>query len=268
MKGVLFTPTSAFDLRQIADSGQCFRINEYEQNEFIVITGSHAVSIHQDGDSYWFRCTDQEFQEVWSPYFDLDTDYSAFQARMMDDPFLRSAIETGGGIRILQQDLWETVVSFVISQRNNIPRIRSSVETLCREFGSPLGTVRGKELYAFPTAAQLRGKSLAAASLGYREAYVSELAEYEDNIWQELRSQSDAKAKSSLIAMKGIGEKVANCILLFGLHRMNSYPRDVWMNRLIDDVYHGDFDPSQYAGFAGYVQQLQFYHYRNRKFSF
>ena len=97
---------------------------------------------------------------------------------------------------------------------------------------------------------------------------MSELAEYEDNVWQELRSQSDAKAKSSLIAMKGIGEKVANCILLFGLHRMNSYPRDVWMNRMIDDVYHGDFDPSQYAGFAGYVQQLQFYHYRNRKFSF
>lgn len=80
MKGVLFTPASAFDIRQIADSGQCFRINEYEQNEFIVITGSHDVSIHQDGDSYCFRCTDQEFRDVWRPYFDLDTDYSAFQS--------------------------------------------------------------------------------------------------------------------------------------------------------------------------------------------
>lgn len=262
MKGVLFTPANTFDLRQIADSGQCFRISEYEGNEFIVATGAHAVSIHQDGDSYWFRCTEQEFQDVWRPYFDLDTDYAAFQALMMDDPFLRSAIEAGGGIRILRQDLWETVVTFVISQRNNIPRIRSSVDTLCREFGSPLGKVHGQEVYAFPTAAQLRDKSLVAASLGYREPYVKELATYSDGVWRELQSQSDAKAKATLISMKGIGEKVANCIMLFGLHRMNSYPRDVWMNRLIDDVYHGEFDTSKYAEFAGYVQQLQFYHYR------
>lgn len=262
MKGILFRTNSTFNLRQIADSGQCFRISEYEGNEFIAVTGTHAVSIHQDGDSYWFRCTAQEFQDVWQPYFDLDTDYTAFQDQMMEDPFLRSAIEAGGGIRILRQDLWETVVTFVISQRNHIPRIRSSVETLCREFGSPLGKVHGQEVHAFPTAAQLRGKSLAAASLGYRESYIKELATYDDNVWSELQSQSDAKAKATLLAMKGIGEKVANCILLFGLHRMNSYPKDVWMNRLIEDVYHGDFDPSKYAGFAGYVQQLQFYYCR------
>lgn len=160
------------------------------------------------------------------------------------------------------------MVAFVISQRNNIPRIRSSVDTLCREFGSPLGKVHGQEVYAFPTAAQLRDKSLAAASLGYREPYVKELAAYSDDVWRELQSQNDAKAKATLISMKGIGEKVANCIMLFGLHRMNSYPRDVWMNRLIDDVYHGEFDTSKYAGFAGYVQQLQFYHYRNKTFGF
>lgn len=262
MKGVLFTPDSAFDLRQIADSGQCFRISEYESNEFIAVTGTHAVSICQDGDSYWFRCTDQEFQNVWRLYFDLDTDYAAFQAQMMDDPFLRSAIKAGGGIRILRQDLWETAVTFVISQRNNIPRIRSSVETLCREFGSLLGNIHGHEVYAFPTAAQLKDKSLAAAVLGYREPYVKELAAYNDNVWLRLQSQSDTKAKATLLAMKGVGEKVASCILLFGLHRMNSYPRDVWMDRLIEDIYHGDFDPSKFDGFAGYVQQLQFYHYR------
>ena len=251
-----------FSLAQICQSGQCFRISEYEDNEFIAATGTHAVSIHQDGDSYWFRCTEQEFQDVWRPYFDLDTDYSTFQSLMMDDPFLRSAIEAGGGIRILHQDLWEAVVTFVISQRNNIPRIRSSVDTLCREFGSPLGKVHGQKVYAFPTAAQLRDKSLATAYLGYREPYVRELAAYNDDVWQKLKNQDDAKAKATLISMRGIGEKVANCIMLFGLHRMNSYPRDVWMNRLIDDVYHGDFDPSKYAGFAGHVQQLQFYYYR------
>lgn len=107
---------------------------------------------------------------------------------------------------------------------------------------------------------------MSVASLGYREQYIRGLCKLSDNVWRELLNLNDAQAKEVLMGMKGIGEKVANCIMLFGLHRMDSYPRDVWVNRLIDDVYQGDFDPSKYAGFAGYVQQLQFYHYRNRRY--
>ena len=154
------------------------------------------------------------------------------------------------------------VVTFIISQRNNIPRIRKAVDILCQTFGTPLGEIDGQQFYSFPTPAQLRGQDLSPASLGYRESYVKEMAEYDEDFWVQLQKQDDDTARKTLIALRGIGEKVANCVMLFGLHRMDSYPRDVWINRMIDDVYHGNFDPSQYAGFAGYVQQLQFFYYR------
>lgn len=267
-KFVVYDSQGELDLRQIANSGQCFRLKEYDTDKFVAVTGSHAVDIHRRGDVYIFWCNPQEFQAVWVPYFDLETDYKVFKAQMQDDPFLLEALKTGGGIRILQQDLWEMAVTFTISQRNNIPRIAKSVEVLCENYGTLLTEIGGQQIYAFPTPDQLLWADLSVASLGYREPYIKELCKYGDDMWHGLPSLSDAQAKKTLLEMKGIGEKVANCIMLFGLHRMDSYPRDVWVNRLIDDVYQGNFDPSKYAGFAGYVQQLQFYHYRNKSFSF
>lgn len=252
-----------FDVAQIAESGQCFRIAQLDDGGFLAVTGQHFVKITaMDTGGYVFHCSWSDFRDVWVPYFDLSADYEMYQSRMADDPFLVEAIKVGGGIRMLQQDLWEMVVTFVISQRNNIPRIRSAVETLCREFGSSLGKVDDKVVYSFPVAEQLRGADLSCASLGYREKYIKALCDLEPDFWRELTIQEDDEAKKSLIGLTGVGEKVANCIMLFGLHRMNSYPRDVWINRLIDDVYGGEFDPSVYEGFAGYVQQLQFYYYR------
>lgn len=262
---VVYHSLGELNLRQISESGQCFRLKEYDKNKFIAVTGAHAVDIHDQRNACAFWCGPDEFRTVWAPYFDLDTDYEEFKARMQDDPFLRDALRQGGGIRILRQDLWETAVTFVISQNNSIRRITKSVEILCERFGTPLKEIGGRQIYAFPTAGRLLSADLSAASLGYREPYVRELCKYGDSVWRELPALSDGQAKKTLMAMRGIGEKVANCILLFGLHRMDSYPRDVWVNRLIDDVYHGGFDPGKYAGFAGYVQQLQFYHYRNRR---
>ena len=267
-KFTVYDSRGELDLRQITDSGQCFRLREYDTDKFVAVTGSHAVDIHRRGDVYIFWCHPEEFQTIWVPYFDLETDYKVFKAQMQGDPFLREALERGSGIRILRQDLWETVVTFTISQRNNIPRIAQSVEALCENFGTPLQEIGGRQIYAFPTADQLLWSDLSVASLGYREPYIKGLCGLSDSVWQELPALPDSQTKKKLLDMKGIGEKVANCIMLFGLHRMDSYPRDVWVNRLINDVYHGDFDPGQYAGFAGYVQQLQFYHYRSKIFSF
>lgn len=251
-----------FDVAQIAASGQCFRLTELPSGGYVAVTGQHMVKITSYTEGYCFHCSFSDFRDVWVPYFDLTVDYEAYQQKMCDDPFLRDAIASGGGIRILRQDLWEMVVTFIISQRNNIPRIRQSVEVLCQEHGTLLGEIDDQKIYSFPTPEQLRNKDLSAASLGYREEYVVGAADYDTRFWQELQSQDDIAAKKTLLTVRGIGEKVANCIMLFGLHRMDSYPKDVWINRLIDDVYHGGFDPSPYAGFAGYVQQLQFYHYR------
>lgn len=261
---ITYDPQGEMDLRQIADSGQCFRIREYDADKFVAITGPYAVNIHRYDDTYIFECSAEEFSTVWTPYFDLETDYGVFKSQMQNDSFLQEALQESGGIRILHQDLWETTVTFIISQRNNVPRISKSVETLCRNFGTPIKEIAGQQIYSFPTPSQLLHADLSVASLGYREPYIKELCEYDSDIWKDLPKMSDTQAKKILLSMKGIGEKVANCIMLFGLHRMDSYPRDVWINRMISDVYHNNFDPDKYVGFAGYVQQLQFYHYRKR----
>lgn len=261
--GVFLSIPFTFDLAQIADSGQCFRLTALQDGGYVAITGDKLVKIVPGAEGgYVFHCTYNEFRDVWVPYFDLATDYKSYQQKMSDDPFLQKAIMAGGGIRILRQDLWEMVVTFVISQRNNIPRIRKAVDILCQTFGTFLGEIDGQKFYSFPTPEQLRGQDISVASLGYREGYIKELAEFDTGIWQEIPQQNDEVAYGTLLSMRGIGEKVANCIMLFGLHRMDSYPRDVWINRMIDDIYHGDFDPAQYAGFAGYVQQIQFFCYR------
>lgn len=229
------------------------------------MTGKHAVDILAQQDSYIFDCSIEEFENIWVSYFDLNTDYSEFQDKVSDDSFLVGAMQYGGGIRILRQDLWEMIVSYIISQRNNIPRIQKSVEMLSKNFGNYIKTIDGNEIYSFPTIEQLKGGNLSVASLGYRETYIRALCENDDFNMDILHGLNDEDVKNTLLQIKGVGEKVANCIMLFGLHRMNSYPRDVWVNRLIDDVYDGEFNADKYIGFAGYVQQLQFYYYRKMK---
>ena len=262
-EGVYLNIPGTFNLGQIADSGQCFRMTQLQSGGYVVVNGSHFVKItpHESG-GYVFHCEFDEFRDVWIPYFDLCVDYAKYQEKMTGDPFLEKAIAVGSGIRILKQDLWETVVTFVISQRNNIPKIRKSVDLLCQSFGTPLGVVDGQTFYSFPRPAQLKNQDLSAAMLGYREKYVSEMAEYDEEFWSQIPQFDDDMARKTLIALKGVGDKVANCIMLFGLHRMNSYPRDVWINRMIDDIYGGNFDVTPYSDFAGYVQQLQFFCYR------
>lgn len=254
-----------FDLHQIAQSGQCFRLTEEQGRKiFVAVTQNHFVTISLRDNVYEFDCSKNDFQNIWTPYFDLNTNYKILQQHMVSDVFLKAAIEYGGGIRILKQDLWEMIVSFIISQRNNIPRIRNSVETLSEFYGNYLGTCYGRDVYSFPTLDQLKGRDLSVAHLGYREKYIQCLCEtMDESLLLQLPLQSTEDAKKILLQFKGVGEKVANCILLFGLHRMDAYPVDVWIQRLIDEVYHGDFNPETYLGYAGYVQQLQFYYYRN-----
>lgn len=260
---ILVDKSDTFDLKQISQSGQCFRLKQISENEFIAITQNHYVVISLTEKGYEFDCSMSDFEETWFSYFDLETDYIFYQNKMVEDEFLKSAIEYGGGIRILRQDLWEMIVTFIISQRNNIPRIQKSVEALCKSYGNRLTTICGEDIYSFPTLSQLRGKDLSVASLGYREKYIKELCEMRETDLLQIRNQDDETAKNILLRIKGVGEKVANCILLFGLHRMNSYPVDVWVKRLIEDIYDGDFNPNLYNGYAGYVQQLQFYYYRS-----
>lgn len=255
----LINPTH-FDLRTIMNSGQCFRIFEPEHNVFDVLAMDIWVRVFYDEDTntYTFNCSDIEYM-WWKYYFDLDTNYQLFFDTIADfgDAFLKEAAAYGDGMRILRQAYWETVVSFIISQNNNIPRIKKSIEALCKKFGHPM-TRDGVTYYSFPTVEELSHinlEDLSDLGLGYRDKY----------IYGVCKHPSSLREVNKLLDIPGIGPKVASCIKLFGYHDLTQYPIDTWMKKLLHEVYNDNFDFTPYHGFEGFIQQLQFYYYRSLK---
>ena len=182
---------------------------------------------------------------------------------------MSNAIEYGWGIRILRQDLWEMIISFIISQRKSIPAIRSSIESLCQAYGEDI-VVGDVNFKAFPKAEALSRLSLddlKAHGVGYRDKYI--LAAANDVVagrldLDKLSNMDEEEARAALLDLFGVGIKVANCVLLFALHHVDSFPIDVWIQRVIDQEYGGQFPIEQYSGFAGIVQQYMFYYGRGR----
>lgn len=252
------------NMKTIMNSGQCFRIFVAEENDDIVIydvlSMDNFVRVYHTEGSYFFNCTDDEWS-YWRNYFDLDTNYNLFYNAITksDDMFLHSAAEYGRGMRILRQSYWETLISFIISQNNNIPRIKKSIESLCVKFGKPIekyGMVR----YSFPCADALKDVTLDELSdlgLGYRAAYIHSVCRCAPALI--------VPDYNKLLKVPGIGKKVASCIMLFGTHDLTQFPVDTWMKKLLDEIYSGSFDTEPYKGFEGFVQQLQFYYYRHLK---
>ncbi len=259
-----------FDLRQIAESGQCFRLTSAGEEWRLVALG-RFLRLKQEGDRVRFYCSQEEFDRVWKQYFDLDTDYPSFvSAPPPSDGYLCRAAGYGCGIRILRQDPWETLVTFLISQRKSIPAIRGAVEALCGRYGKPIR--RGKGAYrAFPSPqalARCSREDLAACSLGYRVPYVLDAAQRVSRGSPDLSALSGLDDESLLAALteiRGVGPKVAACTALFGYHRLGLFPRDVWINRVLEEQYRGDLDLSRYRGFAGVIQQYLFYYARSEK---
>lgn len=259
-----FIPKQDFDVKKIADSGQCFRLNQLEAGRFQLTALGRCVELTERADDWALDCSAAELDKLWRGYFDLDTDYGAYRAAVPEkDVYLTAAADFGRGIRILRQDPWEMLVTFIISQRKNIPAIRACVETLCSRYGEPIGTT-----YAFPTPAALAGaneEALRACALGYRAGYVLAAAQMADAGTLDLSalvSLEDDQLAESLMTVPGVGVKVANCVSLFGYHRIAAFPRDVWMNRVIHEHYRGRFPLYRYKGFAGVMQQYLFYYAR------
>ena len=225
-----------FNLRQIADSGQCFRMVPCDPNRsqtaYRVISGRHFLIVEQTGDEVTFHCLSDEFA-FWEHYFDLKTDYDTY-IRAIDpmDDYLSRAAAFGSGIRILNQDLWEMVITFIISQQKTIPAIRALVEALSEKYGTRHKippTVSGY-YYAFPSPEELNRASLddlLALKLGYRAKYIKQICEDVCSgklDLDRLRKLNYADSMEVLLSCYGIGVKVANCICLFGLHHIGSFP--------------------------------------------
>ena len=256
-------PVSCLDLDQIARSGQCFTWEPVGDGGWRIPHRDRLVTARQEGDSLLLSCSEAELEDTWRAYLDLDTDYAAILASIDPaDPCLSRAAERGRGIRILRQDLWEVMVCFLISQNNNIPRIKGILERLCALLGAEIpGGGR-----AFPTAeclAACTAEMLAPVRAGFRAKYVIDAAQRVASgalDLEQVRAMPLDEARSALQTVRGVGPKVADCALLYGLHRTECFPLDVWMKRamaLLPGVSPADFGEN-----AGVAQQYIFHYAR------
>lgn len=258
-----------FNINHILDCGQIFRYKidgniakVYSLDKYAKIkTYPNKIEIETSDTDYFIN------------FFDLKTDYSKIKNQLKKDEFLTDAIAYGYGIRILKNDLFEMIVSFIISANNNIKRIKKSIEFLCKNFGESKG-----EYYAFPTLKNLKKATILDyknAGLGYRAEYLFEtvkrLTDEQINLLKQMDENEQFKF---LISLKGIGEKVANCIMLFGLYNTNSFPVDTWINKVYNHLTNTNITnrklitnelTNRYKNLSGYAQQYFFYYFRENK---
>lgn len=248
--------TKYLDLGRISNSGQCFRWNSLGNDRYSFVTNGKVYESYCKNGKVVFSNTSEDSLDYLNKYFDMQTDYDfIIKVSPQDDAYLQAAIRKFGGVRILNQDLWETMVSFIISQRKSIPAIRSCVETICERFGNRIQDER----YSFPDAEVLSNVSLddlRKCSVGYRDAYIKSAAEW------FLENKDKAITYEMLLEIPGIGKKVSNCISLFALHDLSCCPIDVWMQRIIDTRYNGKYPEWMESQYAGVYQQYAFMYER------
>ena len=259
-----------FDPDKILDSGQCFRPSRREDGWYRFPAGQRLLYLRPLGKAqYQVCCPEGEWEQFWQDYFDLSRDYAALRGELEGQSrFLDEALAYGQGIRILRQDPWEMLVTFLISQRKSIPAIRTAVELLSERYGTPVEGMN-EIVHRFPKAEQLAKageEGLAACGLGYRTRYVLHAAERVASGQLDLEALCklpDEELYQTLLGLDGVGKKVANCVCLFGYSRTGMVPVDVWIARLIEEEF-GGVDPfPQYGSRAGIAQQYLFYYKRS-----
>ena len=265
--------TDDFDPGKIAESGQCFRWEKRDGDTYRIIAGQACLYLKSLGaDRYDLSCTEEEFGGFWKNYFDLEENYRGIRARIDSgqDPFLWKASQEERGIRILRQDPWEMLVTFIISQNRNIPSIRRSVELLASRCGEPLTDVRGERYYGFPSpeaVAALSDETLTDCRLGYRCRYVRAAGEAVAGGEIDLKALQETDGETAMKALTGllgVGVKVASCVSLFGLHHVDAFPVDVWVKRILENEYPEGYPFERYSPYNGIYQQYMFAYYRNR----
>lgn len=259
-----------FDLRKIALSGQCFRVKRFEDGTYRFVTGDSAVYIKDIGDGLFsVSCCMEEWNLVWRKYFDFDRCYSdIFGREYKKHPFVDEAMEYGRGLRILRQDPWEMLVTFIISQRKSIPAIATAVETISAQYGHCIPTEL-EMLKSFPTPQELGAISkedLEKCKLGYRASYVHDAIQEVLSGAVDLQSlyeEEDDYILESLQKVYGVGKKVANCVSLFAYGRTSCVPVDVWIARAIEEECGGESPFHLFGENAGIIQQYIFYYEKN-----
>ena len=289
----------AYSLEDTFLCGQCFRYEEIKKEngytEYLTVIGDELVFVGQSkrGELIFYCTNEEKFNSIIRPYFDLDTDYRKIKSELIENfpsPFFKVAAETAEGIAILKQDAWETICSFIISQNNNIPRIRKIIREISSAYGVNLALQKGLKIcpidkfgdapseekckacgrcFTFPSAEKiLENPSLLLPSKpGFRYKYILDAAEKivsgEVDIQKIKDANSYAATVEELSKIKGVGLKVASCAALFGFYNLDAFPVDVWMKRAIDEHFDGKLDHTQLGRYAGVAQQYIFHYIRN-----
>lgn len=252
-----------FNIDFTLDCGQSFRWVKDGNGDWCGIAGGNYLKLRQEGsDVILYNVSPDLYDAFWKEYFDLDRDYKSIIASY-DDESLKTACKEYPGIRILKQDEWEAICSFIISANNNIPRIKGIIERLCENFGE-----KTESGYTFPSAeviAKLEIDDLAVIRSGFRAKYIIDAAQKissgEVDI-EKVKALPFDEAKQELLKIKGVGEKVAQCALLYGFGRIEAFPVDVWVKRIVEELYP-DGLPQCIKGTEGIAQQYLFHWRRN-----
>ena len=258
----VFSPQHTFEC------GQCFRFTPHPRGGYHGVAFGHPLRLWCEGSSLVLETPRRAFELIWLRYLDLERDYGGIERLLCGDPLLRQAVGFGRGLHVLAQDPWETLCSFILSQCCNIPRIRAMIDTLCRLFGTEIAGPDGP-LFAFPTAARLAyctAEDLAPVRAGYRTAYLLAAArEVAGGLdLGALAALPTDAARQRLMELSGVGRKVADCVLLFGLQKLDAFPVDTWIKKA-SSLWEQGFPTHLFGETAGIAQQYIFYYVRNQK---
>ena len=268
-----------FHPKHIFECGQAFRWQVEEDGSYTAVHGGKVLNVKKEGEDVVFSNTNiSDFYDIWYDYFDLSRDYGNIKDELSKDPILKEAIKFGEGIRILNQDPFETTISFIISANNQIPRIKRSIELISQYYGKPIGSYNGKKYYTFPSSevlAKAKEEELEKnCKVGYRAKYIintSNMINNKEVELDELFKLPTEEAKEILMKLPGVGPKVSNCILLFSLNKNEAFPVDVWVKRVMEHFYFKEdtsnkkiatYAEDKFGNLGGFAQQYLFYYAR------
>ena len=281
MEEYILENQESFNLIHIFECGQCFRWNRLEDESYIGVINGAVIKVKEENGKFIFsgKSENGNLKELINYYFDLQTNYTEYKRILSNiDEYLKESITFGEGIRILKQDLWECIISFIISANNNIPRIKKIIERLSKTYGKEI-EFNGEKYYSFPTPEELSKASvqdLRDLGLGFRDKRIYNTTKMiiEKKIDLEVikNMETTNQMREELLKLDGVGPKVADCILLFSLKRLDVFPIDVWVRRVMNELYIHNEDEEKvnkkelqklaeekFCGLAGIAQQYLFY---------
>ncbi len=274
---VILKDVKHFSVTQTLECGQVFNFEKLENNYYRLTAFNRVIFLKQDSEKIEiYPCNKEDFENIWIMYFDLNTDYEAIYNKFVKDETLKPLVEYGKGIRILKQDKWECLISFIISQNNRIPQIKKCINYFSENFGEEI-----ENGYGFPSPEELAKRTLEElkdSKVGFRSKYIQDCTNKvveKEILLEELEALSRDEIAKELMKIKGVGVKVANCVLLFAYAKVEAFPVDVWIKRAMETLYFNgeeqktetiqSFAQEKFGEYSGIVQQYIFYYARDNK---